>query len=124
MPIALVVDDNRTTANSICRMLEYLGLEARPAYGPRAAILHIERYIPDVVFLDINMPGVTGFDLMTYLRRDPRLENVHMIVVTSDDQPETALKAKDTGALTTLIKPVDIDDLEAVLVKVGLIKLA
>lgn len=122
MPVALVVDDNRSTANSICRMLELLGVTARPAYGPRAAILHIERFIPDVVFLDINMPGVTGFDLMTYLRRDPRLENVHMVVVTSDDQPETARRARDTGALTTLIKPVDLDRLERVLRKIGMIR--
>ncbi|HJS30010.1 MAG TPA: response regulator [Anaerolineales bacterium] len=122
MPIALVVDDNRATANSLCRMLELLGLEARPAYGPRAAILHIERFVPDVVFLDINMPGVTGFDLMTYLKRDPRLDNVYMVVVTSDDQPELAQKAVDTGALTTLIKPVDIDGLEKVLNRIGLVK--
>ncbi|MDX1437723.1 MAG: response regulator [Anaerolineales bacterium] len=121
MSVALVVDDNRATANSLCRMLELLGVEARPAYGPRAAILHIERFIPDVVFLDINMPGVTGFDLMTYLKRDPRLDKVFMIVVTSDDQPELAQKAVDTGALTTLIKPVDIDGLEIVLNRIGLV---
>ncbi len=119
---ALVVDDNRATANSICRMLELLGVKAQPAYGPRAAILHVERFVPDVVFLDINMPGVTGFDLMTYLRRDPRLENVHMIVVTSDDQPETARRANDTGALTTLIKPIEMDGLELVLKKIGLLQ--
>ncbi len=119
---ALVVDDNRTTANSICRMLELLGVNARAAYGPRAAILHVERFIPDVVFLDINMPGVTGFDLMTYLRRDPRLENVHMVVITSDDQPETARRAIDTGALITLIKPIDMERLERVLSKIGMIK--
>ena len=122
MPVALVVDDNRSTANSICRMLELLGLTARAAYGPRAAILHVERHIPDVVFVDINMPGVTGFDLMTYLQRDPRLENVHMVVITSDDQPETTKRALDTGALTTLIKPVDIDGLEKVLQKINLIR--
>lgn len=121
MPLALVVDDNRSTANAICRMLELLGVSARAAYGPRAAILHIERHIPDVVFLDINMPGVTGFDLMTYLRRDPRLENVHMVVVTSDDQPETAARAFDTGALTTMIKPVDLEGLERVLRRIKLI---
>ena len=121
MPAALVVDDNRQTANSVCRMLELLGITARPAYGPRAAILHIERFIPDVVFLDINMPGVTGFDLMTYLRRDPRLENVHMVVITSDDQPDTARRAHDTGALSILIKPIGMEDLERVLRKIGMV---
>jgi CheY-like chemotaxis protein len=102
-------------------MLELLGVTARAAYGPRAAILHIERAVPDVVFLDINMPGVTGFDLMTYLRRDPRLEKVYMVVITSDDQPETAQRALDTGALTTLIKPIDVERLEVVLRKIGLV---
>jgi AmiR/NasT family two-component response regulator len=45
-----------------------------------------------------------------------------MVVVTSDDQPELAQKAVDTGALTTLIKPVDIDGLENVLNRIGLVK--
>ncbi len=108
-------------ANSICRMLELLGIAARPVYGPRAALLAIERYVPDVVFLDINMPGVTGFDLLTYFRRDPRYERVPVVVVTSDDQPETAERARDTGALATLVKPVDMDGLEAVLKKLRIL---
>ncbi len=121
MQTALVIDDNRQTAVSISKMLHLLGYSARAVYGPRAAILSIEREVPDVVFLDLNLPGVTGFDLLTYLRRDPRLENVPVVVVTSDDQPETARKARDTGALVTLIKPVTIDSIAHALKKIGVL---
>lgn len=121
MPTALVIDDDRTTANTLCRMLEFLGIAAQPAFGPRAAILHVERHVPDIVFLDLNMPGVPGFELLTYLRRDPRFERVPVVVVTVDDQPETAQRAQDTGALATLVKPVDFETMENVLRKVGFI---
>ncbi len=121
---ALIIDDNRQAANSISRMLELMGFRTRAVYGPRAAILSIERQVPDVVFLDLNMPGVTGFDLLTYLRRDPRLADVPVVVVTSDDQPETARKASSTGALATLIKPVSLDALEGVLRKIGVLEKA
>jgi CheY-like chemotaxis protein len=119
---ALVIDDNRATANTICRMLELSGVSARAVYGPRAAILYVERTLPDVVFLDIQMPGVTGFDLLTYFRRDPRFEGIPVVVVTSDDQPETAERARDTGALTTLVKPVTMEGLENVLRKIKFIR--
>ncbi len=115
MPTALVVDDNRHTADILCEMLSFLGIEARPAYGPRAALLSLKEATPDAIFLDLNMPGIDGFEIMAYLRREPRFRDVPVVVVTSDDQPETALKARRTGALWVLVKPPTIEALERVL---------
>jgi CheY-like chemotaxis protein len=94
-----------------------------PVYGARTAILELSKRVPDVVFLDINMPGVSGYEVLSYVRRDPRLEDVPVFMVTSDDQPQTAEKARKTGALLTIIKPVSVDALENALKKIGLIKL-
>jgi two-component system chemotaxis response regulator CheY len=61
------------------------------------------------------MPGIDGFEIMAYLRREPRFRDVPVVVVTADDQPETALKARRTGALLVLVKPPTVDTLERVL---------
>lgn len=120
---ALVIDDNRATADTLVDMLRLLDVEGMPVYGARTAILELSKQIPDVIFLDINMPGVSGYEVLSYIRRDPRLRDVPVFMVTSDDQPQTAEKARKTGALLTIIKPVSIDALENALKKIGLIRL-
>jgi CheY-like chemotaxis protein len=121
MPSALVIDDNRQAADGICQMISLLGVNARPAYGPREAMLTLRENIPDIIFLDVRLPGVDGFEVLAFLRREPRLKEVPVVMITSDDQPETALKARRTGALLTLIKPVSVDTLERVLRTIHLI---
>lgn len=122
MTTALVIDDHRDAADTVCRMLGLLEINARPAYGPREAMLVLKDYSPDIVFLDINMPGVDGFEVMSYLRRFPHMQDVPIVFVTSDDQPETAGRVRKTGALLIIIKPATIDSLEAALKKAGLIR--
>jgi CheY-like chemotaxis protein len=122
MSSALVIDDNRLAADGVCQMVSLLGLQARSAYGPREAMLTLRDNIPDIIFLDIQLPGVDGFEVLSFLRREPRLKDVPVVMITSDDQPETALKARRTGALLTLVKPVSVEILERVLRAAKLIK--
>jgi CheY-like chemotaxis protein len=122
MSSALVIDDNRLTADGLCRMLEFLGVKASPAYGSRAAMLMLSQSVPDIIFLDINMPGVDGFEVMAYLRRLPQLAEIPVVFITSDDQPETAIKARKTGALLVIVKPASFQALEAVLRKTNLVE--
>ncbi len=117
----LVIDDVRQTADSLCQMLSLLDIAARPAYGAKAALLALNEMVPDVVFLDVNMPGLGGFDVLTYLRREPRLYRVPVVVVTSDDQPETAAKMLEAGAAQVLIKPASFETIEGALRATGLI---
>ena len=112
MTIALVIDDSREQADALCEILSMLEIEAFPAYGPRAAMLALRKIDPDIVYLDINMPGVDGFEVLAYLRRYPKLHGVPVVIVTSDDQPETASKARKTGALLMLIKPATVEGIE------------
>jgi CheY-like chemotaxis protein len=121
MPDALVIDDNRQMADSVCQMIKLLGVKARPAYGPRDGLLLLKDHTPNIVFLDIQMPGLDGFEVLSFLRREPRLKEIPVVIVTSDDQPETAQKARRTGALLTLVKPVTVETLERVLRTVKLI---
>ena len=79
-------------------------------------------FVPEFICLDINMPGVDGFEILRYLRREPRLIPVPVFVITSDDQPETRSKVMKLGANVLIIKPATIDALEDALKKVRFLK--
>ena len=116
---ALVVDDNRSTADSMVRVLMVLGIHARAAYGPGPGMTILKSETPDMIVLDINMPGVSGFEILSYVGREPRLAKVPVYICTSDDQPQTRQQAMKAGARGFLLKPVTVDVLEAVLMKAG-----
>ena len=78
---------------------------------PTTAIAMLLRERPDVLLLDINMPRVTGFDVLENMQRDVSLKHLPAIVLTSADDPETRLKALDLGATDFLRKPVDPSEL-------------
>ena len=119
MSEALIIDDNRTTADALSQMLNVLGFKARLAYGSGAAMnLLASGFVPRFICLDINMPGVNGIEILAYLRREPRLMPVPVFVITSDDQPETRRKVMKLGANVIIIKPATIDALEDALRKV------
>lgn len=123
MTEALIIDDNRTTADALCQMLNVLGFKARVAYGSSAALTILRSgFTPKFVCLDINMPGLDGTELLAFLRREPHLIPVPVFVVTSDDQPETRRKVLKLGANLLIIKPATIDALEEALKKVRLLK--
>jgi len=118
----LIIDDNRGTADALQQMLEVLDLPARVAYGSSPAISMVSSFVPAFICLDINMTGVDGTEVLAFLRREPRLMKVPVIVITSDDQPETRQRVMKGGAQAMLIKPATIDALEGALKKAGVIK--
>lgn len=121
MAFALVIDDNKLTTEAMVQMLKLWDIAARQALSPSAAMAILNMDTPEIVFLDINMPGIDGFEVLAYLRREPRLAKVPVVIATSDDQPETSKRAIMGGANAVLIKPVMVDVLENVLRKVGII---
>lgn len=117
MPTALIIDDNRQTADALHQMLDVLGVEARVAYGSSPAMSILQTLTPRLICLDINMPGVDGLEILSFLRREPRLASVPVVVITSDDQPETRSRVMSDGATAMLIKPATLDGLENALKK-------
>lgn len=122
MTEALIIDDNRTTADALGQMLNVLGFRARLAYGSSAAMSILGSGLrPAFICLDINMPGVDGIEILAYLRREPHLMPVPVFVITSDDQPETRRKVMRLGANAMIVKPATIDALEDALKRVRLL---
>lgn len=115
----LIIDDNRNTADALHQMLDVLDLPTRVAYGSSAAMSLLGSFVPRFICLDINMPGVDGTEILAYLRREPRLMKVPVVVITSDDQPETRARVMRGGAQAVIIKPATMDALENAMKKSG-----
>jgi CheY-like chemotaxis protein len=109
---ALVVDDNRETADGIVKMLSLLDFQARPVYSPRLAIETMTHGLPQLLVLDVHMQGVDGGEVIRFIRRDPLLANVPILAVSSDTQDAIVTGIMKAGADAFLAKPVEFDDLE------------
>ena len=112
---ALVIDDARVAATSIAQTLELLGYETEIAYGARTATESVAQRVPDVILLDINMPGVDGVEVCRYLRREPRTAKTLIIAMSSEAQNEVIDQVYAAGANVFLPKPIEIDALERTL---------
>jgi CheY-like chemotaxis protein len=118
---ALVVDDNHDLVDLICSMLKIYDVSGRPAYGSRSALLALQEKVPDVVFLDVHMPGFDGIEILSVIRKTPGCENLPVVMVTSDDHAETMNMAKEEGATTYIVKPINIELIESALKDIGLL---
>lgn len=111
----LLVEDDRRTAESLASQLRVMGHTVSMALSPRLAMQTLNQVIPDVIFMDINMPGINGLEVVRFLRRDPVTSMVPVVVVTANDSPEIKEQSYEAGADYFLVKPTSIEDLEAAL---------
>ncbi len=114
----LVVDDDKNTAMYLADLLRLMGHNIVVTFGPRGALLQLSEIVPDVVFLDVNMPGVDGLEICRYLRRDPTTANVPIIVVSANEEKAHQEAALQAGANYYIVKPAMIEDLERALRRV------
>jgi signal transduction histidine kinase len=105
----LVVDDNCDSADTLAMMLEMLGHEAQRIYDPHAAEQAVAGFAPDVVFLDIGMPGISGYDVARRLRASPLGSTMTLVAVTGWGQPEDRKRTAEAGFDHHLVKPPEIE---------------
>src|SRR5262249_36931089 len=111
----LAVDDNHDGANTLRLLLELLGAEVRVEYdGPRALAAFGE-FHPEVVLLDIGMPGMDGLEVARRLRQRPDSRDTMLIAFTGWGQEKDRRDSEAAGFDHHLIKPVDIDALQGFL---------
>jgi CheY-like chemotaxis protein/two-component sensor histidine kinase len=111
----LVVDDNRDAANSLALLLKLQGHEVRVAYSGIAALETARTYRPDMVFLDIGMPDMDGYEVARRLRQEPGLEKIVLAALTGWGQQEDRRRAAEAGFNHHLVKPPEPKTREAVL---------
>ena len=114
----LIVEDDRQMAQSLAAQIGVLGHTVAIAYGPRMALQQLNQVIPDVILMDINMPGLNGLEVLRFLRRDPITANVPVIVVSANDSQEMIHAALRAGANAYIVKPPIIEAIEEALDRV------
>jgi PAS domain S-box-containing protein len=111
----LVVDDNRDNANSLGVLLRALGQDVEMAYDGPTALELIRRRRPDLVLLDIGLPGMDGYEVARRCRQDEELRRVMLVAMTGYGKEEDRRRSQEAGFNAHLVKPVNLEDLQVLL---------
>ncbi len=116
----LVVDDNRDSADSACAIIQMLGYGAECAYDGPGALAAAARWQPDIVLLDLAMPGLDGYKTLGRLRALPGMDHVHVVAMTGYGSQEDRQRTANAGFDGHLTKPVELDALTGLIDSVRL----
>ena len=111
----LVVDDNRDAAESLALLLQLDGHVVEATFDPRRALELAPAFQPEVVLLDIGMPGMDGFEVAHRLRAAPELDGIVLVALTGYGRAEDRDMTAAAGFDAHLVKPVDLGALAQVL---------
>jgi signal transduction histidine kinase/ActR/RegA family two-component response regulator len=111
----LVVDDISDSATTLAMMLRTMGQDVTTANSGAAALDLIKSHRPNLVFLDIAMPGIDGYEVARRIRSDPATKNLYLVALTGYGQPEDRRRSIDAGFNHHLTKPANVDALQHVL---------
>jgi signal transduction histidine kinase/CheY-like chemotaxis protein len=111
----LVVDDNADVASGLAEVLKLLGYDVQIASDGPSALRLQASYQPDLVFLDIGLPGMDGYEVARRLRKQHDAKRPVLVAVTGWGQEEDRRRSREAGFDVHLVKPLDIPMLEQVL---------
>lgn len=113
MPVQkiLIVDDSKTELFKISELLTRNGFSVRTAESGDEAMKRLAEELPDLVLMDVVMPGQNGFQLTRTITRDPRYSSLPVIMCTSKNQQTDRVWAMRQGAKDYVVKPVQADEL-------------
>lgn len=110
-PSVLVIEDSASVRRLIDVCLRPLGAEMRFAEDGLIGLEAARSSVPDVIILDIGLPGLDGWGVLSQLRTEPGTADVRVLVLTAHAQPEMADRAAEGGANAFMTKPFRPDDL-------------
>lgn len=111
----IVIDDNQDAADVLGMLLRVLGHRVHVAHDGGAALEQIDTLHPDLIFLDLGMPHMDGYEVARRVRQDTRLAETRIIAVTGYADQRRREQAAEAGFDDYLIKPTTVADLEAVI---------
>lgn len=106
----LVVEDDADINNLLCRMLNKKGYQVTAAYSGSEAKMHLERYGYHLILLDLMLPGISGEEIVSYVRKT---KNMPIIVISAKSEQETKIAVLKIGADDFIVKPFDINEVLA-----------
>ena len=103
----LIVDDNKDAATSLAMLLDMSGAATELAYDGPSALDAAARFRPDVVLMDIGLPGLNGYEVARRMRGEAWGKEATLVAITGWGQLEDRQRSKDAGFDAHLVKPVD-----------------
>jgi CheY-like chemotaxis protein len=103
----LVVDDHPDGCESLSLLLQLDGHQVATAQDGESALIRGRDFRPDVILLDIGLPGMSGLDVARLIRQDPALRDVLLVAITGYGQDQDRRRCHEAGFDLHLIKPVD-----------------
>jgi CheY-like chemotaxis protein len=111
----VVADDNEDSAQSFAMLLSFSGHEVRIAHDGEEALDAMRDFRPDIAFLDIGMPRLSGYEVAELVRAEPWGRDMKLIAVTGWGQPDDKARARTAGFDQHLVKPIDPTDVDRLL---------
>lgn len=108
----LAVDDMPDNLFLLKMMLESAGYRIELAESGDAALAQIQKTLPDLIILDVMMPGISGYEVTQKIRSDPRLPYIPILLISAHER-SSVVKGLDAGADDFIRKPVELDELQA-----------
>jgi PAS domain S-box-containing protein len=115
----IIVEDNPDAADSLMMLLELLGHRVRVVHDGVAALNAARANLPDVMLVDIGLPGMDGHEVARRMRRDPALKDIVLVALTGYGREEDKQQALAAGFDYHLVKPVDPDALHGLVARLG-----
>jgi PAS domain S-box-containing protein len=111
----LIVDDNADSAESMAVLLRLHGHEVSIAYDGQSALEEAHAFRPDVMFLDLDLPKVDGYEVVRRLRLEPAMRNMTVVAMTGYGQEADRQRTQEAGFQLHLVKPVEFNSIEDLL---------
>lgn len=111
--VVLVVDDQPANVRLVGTVLSEAGFDVMPATSGEQALARLKHLRPDLILLDMRMPGMDGFQVLQHLRRDPGTADIPVIFLTAAAERELVAEALNAGAVDYLTKPFVAEELVA-----------
>ena len=115
----LIVDDNVDAAETLAMMLEILGQDTRQAHDGREALVVAADYKPQLVFMDIGLPGISGLEACERMRNDLGMRETYLVALSGYGTEEDRRKSLEAGFDDHLVKPLDPGALPGILGHAG-----
>lgn len=105
VPTLLVADDEDSNLDLLVRLFEPLGWEVTTAINGQEALWKVERKVPDIILLDVSMPGLDGYEVCRQLKRREEYKRIPVIFLTARTGPESMLEGFEAGGVDYIAKP-------------------
>lgn len=109
----LIAEDEKQIADMIAFKLTNAGHQVIRAHDGEQAVTMTTREHPDLILLDAMMPGISGFEVLRRLKRDPALKDIGVIMVTAKGHERDVLSGLSGGAIDYVVKPFSLKELAA-----------